>query len=293
MIGKVGPKKVAFALVSIGGNDASFGQIGTTCAGPGDCSEIGQRWLTALGAVEPKIDVAYAKIRDATEGKVPVIVVPYPIPISEKKCSWSILGEEEHRFLFGFVNELNRVVKSAATRAGFYYMDTIESSLQRKKLRICDGRPGDLGVNFVAANPQSGAIEDTLNPRNWLHNSFHPNARGHRAMFAAAEQWFDDHPVLTPPAPKGGARYVVRSLDDVAGKPRIERCGRERLAYCRLAPGKWQLAQARRFLRLVLAPLLLALIASWLLVMPFIQWATQNNFTTFKLLSRLWHRPHL
>src|SRR5438874_9820657 len=112
-------------------------------------------------------------------------------------------------------------------------------------------------------------------------------------MFAAAEQWFDDHPVLTPPAPKGGARYVVRSLDDVAGKPRIERCGRERLAYCRLAPGKWQLAQARRFLRLVLAPLLLALIASWLLVMPFIQWATQNNFTTFKLLSRLWHRPHL
>jgi hypothetical protein len=35
-------------LVSIGGNDACFGEVGRICVLPVDCSRIGERWLTNL-----------------------------------------------------------------------------------------------------------------------------------------------------------------------------------------------------------------------------------------------------
>ncbi len=56
-------QKPAFVVVSLGGNDAGFGAIGRTCVGPGDCAEIGYKFLDGLQSVEAKLDQAYADIK--------------------------------------------------------------------------------------------------------------------------------------------------------------------------------------------------------------------------------------
>ncbi len=289
MKAELGDVPIRFVLVSIGGNDAKFGELGQTCVGPGDCSEIGQRWLDDLDDVETAILQAYERIMAAFPG-VPVIAVPYPKPVSPEKCRWSTLTHDEHRFLAGFVDQLNAVVASAANRAGVDYVVEMEDALVGRELRICDGSPGKLGVNFLAANPVSGSIEDALNPKNWIHNSFHPNGIGHGAMLDAVTAFLTAYPELFPPAPSGTPPYPVPSLDAVMGAPAIERCGRGDIAYCDMSASDWQLAQTVHFLRVLLVPLLLALVGAWLLVAPAIRYATEHELTTFKLLARWWGR---
>jgi hypothetical protein len=60
-----------------------------------------------------------------------------------------------------------------------------------------------VGVNFLAANSVLGSIEQSANPLNWVHNSLHPNARGHEAMRGAFVRWLDEGATTaaTPPAP--------------------------------------------------------------------------------------------
>ncbi|MGH9273850.1 MAG: GDSL-type esterase/lipase family protein, partial [Acidimicrobiales bacterium] len=204
---------VQFVLLSVGGNDAGFGEVGQTCVGPGDCSEIGQRWIDDLAGVEHELDLAYEEVA-AEVGDIPVYVVPYPVPLTEHGCWWSWLTDDEHRFITGFVNELNAVVESAATRHGFTFLGAMESAFVPDALRICDGGPSGLGMNFFAMNPTSGSLGDVVDPRNWIHNSFHPNARGHEAMAEVAAAALTAPPV-TSPVPEDEPPHEVGDLDDV------------------------------------------------------------------------------
>jgi lysophospholipase L1-like esterase len=191
----IGERDVEFVLLSVGGNDALFGTIGRGCLLPIDCTQLGDAWRANLDTVVARLDEVYAEVQAALPG-VPVFVAAYPVPITPDKpsdCDYSIFTGAEHAFLAGFVEALNDAVATAVADAddGVEFVDTMPNAFASQDLRLCDGEPGDVGVNFLAANSVLGSLEQSVNPMNWVHNSLHPNARGHEAMRAAFVQWLD------------------------------------------------------------------------------------------------------
>jgi hypothetical protein len=115
---------VQAVIVSIGGNDARFATIGAACVAPRSCVERGAKWLADLGKVATDVAATYDDVVGAVGDDVRVIAVPYPVPLSRDSCDDSLLEDDEHRFLHGFVGELNRAVQWAASDAGAEYLST-------------------------------------------------------------------------------------------------------------------------------------------------------------------------
>jgi GDSL-like lipase/acylhydrolase family protein len=213
---------VAFSFVSLGGNDSGFSEIGRSCMGPGDCTDIAQTWLDALDqprdfgvgpatTLRDELVAAYVAIKNATGA--PVIAVPYPLPVTDAGCDSTLLSESEHRFINEFVTELNRVVKDAAALAGAHYIGAVESALEGR--RVCD--PGASGLNFIEISPVPGSIEDTLLPVNWIHNSVHPNGIGHALIAEVVRDWLSDNDsTVDPPPVADTGPLVARDIDELA-----------------------------------------------------------------------------
>jgi hypothetical protein len=269
---------VPLVLVSIGGNDAGFGRIGTACVAPGDCVVRGQLWLDDLQDVATALDTTYAKIRETVSDDVPVLAVPYPQPITDTRsgCAYSLLTDDEHRFLHGFVRELNKVVANAASDHGFHYLAAMEQALEPDRMRICDNgsNDDDLGVNFIAISDTDGLTDQLANPQGWLHNSLHPNERGHDEMKRVLGDWISDNPAPRGRADRPGSDiYDVASLMAIMGPdydgeycgqpgPDVDRCG--------LSDDQWTLTEVSRFLRGILGPAFLMVLGAWLVSMAFL-----------------------
>ena len=189
---------VPLVLVSIGGNDAGFADLAIACIAPGDCVQRGEQWLSRLQQVADRLDTAYDEIRAAVGDDVPVLVVPYPQPINAVR--------KELRLLAAGVAGAplpQRVRDPARQRrsegrpaAGAYYVAAMKTVLEDAQMRICDtGSNQDaLGVNFLAISDTEGLIDQLANPMGWLHNSLHPNERGHREMTKVLASWMAAHP---------------------------------------------------------------------------------------------------
>lgn len=233
-------------IVSIGGNDALFGEFGRVCALPGDCSELAARWLDNLEmTVAENVAMAYKEIR-TTFPTVPVVAVPYPSPLRERACDWSTLTSNEHLFIHGFLHELNNVLEQAAKNEGLYYLQAMETTLEDKNLRICDQGPSSVGVNSLAANPVGGQLSDTLNPRHWFHNSLHPNQRGHEAMRDTLADWIRSHPNIGPAQPADNpTQYEVASIESIMGNPEFRHCGRPDSGLSHCDGSSWDWAGAK------------------------------------------------
>lgn len=204
---------VDVVLLSIGGNDALFGDIAQACVLPGECSELGQAWLDNLEReVGPVIAAAYEAV-DTALPDTRIVVVPYPIPLAPTKqgCGYSMFSRREHAFLFSFTQHLNATLREEAAERDFAFLDEMETALEGR--RLCDGGPDDVGVNFLAVNGVDGLIEQESNPRHWFHNSMHPNESGHEAMERVVRDWLVEHAddparaplaTATAPAPPDG-----------------------------------------------------------------------------------------
>ena len=259
---------VALVVVSIGGNDAHFGSIGRYCVAPGDCTEIAKQWLDGLADVSSTVYETYRQIRDRLGDTVPIVVVPYPIPLNENKCSWSLLTANEHRFLYGYTSELNRVLRRAAEDAGLFYLDPIVLSLGERELRICDGNnPADVGVNFFAMNSVRGLFEQSINPQNWFHNSFHPNEQGHEAMADTLVEWLRQNPDLTPRADPLADRGAppIATVEQIMRDDQFRHCGNPNsgLPHCDGSANDWARAQLVDTGWRLLPWLLLIIIGIW------------------------------
>ncbi len=260
------PIEPALVIVSIGGNDAGFGEIGKFCVYPGNCSELGQRWLDRLVEVREGLSVTYRRIRSAVGKRTPVLAVPYPVPIDDDGCSWSAFSSAEHRFLHGFTNELNDVVRDAARAVGFHFLGKMATALKDAELRICDTSPGKAGVNFFAFNSVEGIFEDRVNPRNWFHNSLHPNDRGHEAMRDALVDWIETHPDPQPLRPRQTeVPTEVASIEEIMGIPGFSHC--ESLAstprYCEGTADEWAAAHTAHVAARASVPLLMVVSGAW------------------------------
>ncbi|HEX9992617.1 MAG TPA: GDSL-type esterase/lipase family protein [Acidimicrobiales bacterium] len=195
--------EVKVVLLSVGGNDAGFGTVGRTCLLAGDCSELAGAWMANLGELAERLGTLYGEVRAAV-GEVPVVVVPYPIPIARASCAASTLTDAEHRFLHDFAVALDEVVAAAAADAGFYVVDTMPDAFAG--MQVCPGDAADAAVNFFALNTVVGTLEQSANPLNWWHNSLHPNQRGHERMRAALTEWLGDRTALPPRSEAAAAR---------------------------------------------------------------------------------------
>jgi hypothetical protein len=280
---------VAAAIVSIGGNEARFDLIGRSCIGPGDCSALGRLFLDNLKReVAPSVDKAYKQIRAYVGDDVPLLVVPYPIPLNAEGCPTSILTANEHRFIHGYVQELNGVLKRAAKDAGLYYLDDMATVLQDRKLRICDVASGKAAINFFGLNPVDGMVDQRVNPQNWFHNSLHPNQRGHEVMSDTLQAWLEAGPPAngrkpTPGAPAPGQRPSdVRSLDSVMGDRQVSQYEGSDAAPEDLDEqvGAWMAAQAADLLRRSSIPLLLLIAGAWMVWLTLIaRWRHHRSAT--------------
>ena len=204
--------QVDVALVSMGGNDTYFSTLVQACLSPADCSELGEAYTRRLEQVEQHLITAYGQIAAAVPAHTELYVMPYPIPVRETGCRHSVLSRAEHRFLEAFTRELNQTVRDAVQASGtdFVVVDPVETAFQERQLRVCDGATADTeGVNFLAANGVLGSVGEGVNPLNWTHNSFHPNARGHAAIYEA----LSNHLAGLDPAEDGTAELRSGSTE--------------------------------------------------------------------------------
>jgi lysophospholipase L1-like esterase len=258
-------------IVSIGGNDAGFSSIGTDCVAPGSCVALGQRWLDTLPGVAAKVKGAFTEIRrtlDAIQAGVPVLVVPYPVPIRERGCSYSSLGDDEHRFVNAFVGQLNGAIRTVARESEFYVLEDMERAFGTT-LRICDGPLSEIGENFIAPSSVEGVLDQALNPRNWIHNSFHPNERGHEAMSRVLAAWITAHPepAGVPGPDDQASTFTPASLEEIMGTD-VAYCGGEgEPAFCDRKATPWAITQLGVLAGQIALPALLLAVGAWLLAM--------------------------
>jgi lysophospholipase L1-like esterase len=266
---------IRLVIVSIGGNDAGFARIGMACLAPGSCVERGQAWLDRLDLVALRLSRAYQEIREVVGTEVPVLAVPYPQPISDLSCPYSLLARDEHQFLHGFVEELNGAVRQSARDAGFYHLGAMVGAFS-DRLRICDGPEDQIGVNFIALASVNGVVDQALTPSNWLHNSLHPNERGHEAMAGVLEEWLRLHPAPAARPDPGDEPepFTPRSLEDLLRPAEVSYCGgpEPAPAYCNRGDNEWTVTQIGLVVRDVAVPALLLVAGWWLLWLPVLAW---------------------
>lgn len=164
-------------LVGIGGNDAGFARIAGGCTIGRDCRQNADFWLHALDRdVYPRVLATYERIK-ATVPHAQVFAVTYPVPVGPKHCNALPIAEAQEAFLRDeFVPRLNQLIKFAALVAQVRFID-LEHALDGS--RICEA-PGPAAVNILGFGRTSGT--GNIDIRDWGHDSFHPNALGHRLM---------------------------------------------------------------------------------------------------------------
>jgi hypothetical protein len=175
---------VGAVLVSIGGNDAGFAEIGTACAVPGerDCRHSANYWVKRLeDQVLPALVDTYTQIRDAANG-APVFVLTYPNPIGPRYCRDIELDRGELAFVRDvFVGRLDELIRFAARKARVRVIN-LEDALEGR--RFCEVRLSKAAINFIALGRTRGTTADlsVAGIVGLAHGTFHPNVLGHQLM---------------------------------------------------------------------------------------------------------------
>lgn len=195
-----------WAFISIGGNDAGFGDLVAACLAPGDCSVGGQPRLDALeDTLQPKLRDLYKRLNRIGKLHDKVVVVPYPVPIAAQGCDFfdSLFTENEHLYLNGFTQQMNAVIRNAAAAEGVRFVGDMPGVFETQKVRICDTDAALAAVNYFGVNPVGGEIE----PRGWVHNSMHPKESGHDLMTKVIVQW-----IKNPTVPEAASTVLTPAL---------------------------------------------------------------------------------
>lgn len=193
-------------LLSIGGNDAGFGEIAKGCAFPRrpDCRNRADEWVKHLDKiVYPALLKTFKVVREAARG-AQVFVLTYPDPLGPKDCHVLPTNDGEFNFIKQvFLPRLNEVIRFAAAVSSVRVID-LHDSLAGK--RICEVSPGRAAVNILGFRRSYG---NGIDIREWAHNSFHPNERGHKLMAArvgqAMQALVEGRLEPLPPAPPASA----------------------------------------------------------------------------------------
>ena len=168
-------------LLSIGGNDAGFAEIGGACANPvRTCSrpESSAAWMRRLDeVVYPGLVRTYRTVRRAARG-APVFVLTYPNPFGPGYCD-DLIGVNRAEMAFlrdEFSPALNEKVRVAARVAGVGVID-LAAALEGR--RFCEVPLRETAIHFVKLGRTTGA---RLDLGALVRGSLHPNPEGHRMI---------------------------------------------------------------------------------------------------------------
>lgn len=243
----------ALVVLSIGGNDAGFSTIGLTCLAPGSCNDKVPEALwnkESLSKVENRLRQVYDQV-DAQFKHSPVVVIPYIDPIyGERKCGQAVLEGGDITFVKGFLRNLNGRIKTVADQYGFYYLADMETALADRHLQLCDPDNRDRpGLNFIGLRSVNGLGDQRFNPSKWHHNSLHPNARGHAAMFSTFQHWLADRDLDTLAVRRGTADKDRTTAKDETQEPVEGKCWTysDGPNDCRSQSTDWAMQQAGTF----------------------------------------------
>jgi lysophospholipase L1-like esterase len=168
------PKNVT---ISIGGNDIGFANRLQACLGIGTCYSSYEDRLEFVREVNqtfPDLVSTYLKIKDAGADDAQIYVIGYPqIAKADGDCALNVhMNESELEFVQQAIDYLDTVIKSAAAKAGVYYVDT-QDALNGH--RLCEAGPGSVAMNGLTAGNDFP---------DWLggpigRESYHPNEFGY------------------------------------------------------------------------------------------------------------------
>jgi lysophospholipase L1-like esterase len=170
-------------LISIGGNDAGFREIGEKCALPArpHCRPLWPGWLQRLeSTVYPRLVETYTAVREAAP-EAEVFAINYPNAFDAEFCDdLGDLNEEEMAFIRDvFVGELNETVIRAARAAGIHSIDITDALAGR---RFCEVPLRQTAINFIAASRTHGTPIDLTKLTSLIYGSLHPNPLGHEMI---------------------------------------------------------------------------------------------------------------
>lgn len=174
------PDDIDLLVLSIGGNDAGFGDIVMTCLDERSCQRHDRDWMRRLEGISPRLEATYeaiaAKVPDARR-----IVMTYPQTMVPIRCAPGLSRAEIRWVNKRFLPRLATIITRRATNAGFEVVDNTDAFVGA---RICED--GEL-TDGRAANVFSLAQvkgRSALDPAAITRGSFHPTPLGHTLLAA-------------------------------------------------------------------------------------------------------------
>ena len=169
---------IDYLVVSIGGNDAGFGDIVLACLNETACQRHDRVWMARLNGIAPKVRQVYETLASKTPD-ARRIVMTYPQILVPDDCI-PRLEPAEIRWVNGrFLPRLRDIISHQAAPAGFEVVDNTDAFLGA---RVCEdgvrveGRAANVfSVSGVRGNPSPAAL---------LRGSFHPTGIGHVLLAA-------------------------------------------------------------------------------------------------------------
>jgi hypothetical protein len=129
-------------------------------------------------------------------------------------------------------------------------------------------------VNFIALKSVNGLVDQAVNPAKWIHNSLHPNNRGHEEMARVLEEWLRSHrdPPAVPRAADLPRAFTRESLEEVMAD-NVSHCGSpdSAPAYCDRSDVEWTFTQVGILVAYAALPALLLTAGLWLLWIPVLE----------------------
>lgn len=180
--------------MSIGGNDAGFGQKLLACLLPGTCEFASNQSVRSavakeLAAERENLVKVYKKAKEsAPESRIYIIGYPNFVQASPETCGANVhLDNDEATFVNFATSYYNDVIKSATAIAGVVYVD-VEDVLVN--VNLCSGAPqSQMAVNGVTAGNDVALslVSDGLFRFGLCvvrkcvgSETFHPNQNGHK-----------------------------------------------------------------------------------------------------------------
>ena len=211
--------------LSISGNDIGFSHKVLRCLMPDTCYATYEDRLELANEINGVFDTLltlFADIQEHMEGKR-VYIVGYPSLVADDgNCALNVhLNAEEVRLANQIVNHLNNMIRSAANRHGYFYVD-VEQAF--KGQRLCEAGSMGVAVNGLTAGNDTInlPITDVGGPIG--NESFHPNHRGHELFKQAILAKTNNLTAPMPqPDPNASTPVMIDDIEMLKNAPRKNR----------------------------------------------------------------------
>ena len=168
------PGSPSVVVVSIGGNDAEFGDIVRSCL-DSDCRpQLRERTAQLEVGVQQSLARLYKDIRQLVPDDVRVLVMTYPQPVVDVECVPGLSRAETRELTEGFLPRLNEIIRFQASRTEFGF-EIVEAENAFVGSRLCES--SDPAMNGLKVEPGGGG--------NSFSGSMHPNRKGHELLAKA------------------------------------------------------------------------------------------------------------